>query len=262
MFELKVAVSKVLGTCTSDVPMRRGDYFVVRDGDITIPEGGHICLYALQNLLPVITPKERALAEAHDEDWMWRVRHVQCPDPNGRVIFTVDQVRTLEKADRAVPSGRAANSGAPVQKAAVEPGAGADVEMRAGPNGFVEAGSDVEKEAASNGFVEAGSSDPANPCAERAEVRGNGRPRDLRVVVERVGGTCTSGMKPGDEFVLRGGRVHIPVGRHFCLYALAAALPLLPAKQRQLAPDDWMATEHRVICPDPAGNVVLRIETL
>jgi uncharacterized repeat protein (TIGR04076 family) len=246
MFELKVTASKVLGTCTSDTPMKRGDYFIVRDGDITIPQGGHICLYALQNLLPVIALKERALAQAHDEDWVWRVRHVQCPDPNGRVIFTIDQVRKLEKADRAVPSGRAASGEAPVQTAAVG--------MEAASNGVMEAGS--------NGVMEAGSSDPANSGAPRTDVGGNSGPRDLRVVVERVGGSCTSGMRPGDAFVLRGGRLHIPDGRHFCLYALAAALPLLPAKQRHLAPDDWMATEHRVMCPDPAGNVVLRIDAL
>jgi uncharacterized repeat protein (TIGR04076 family) len=217
MFELKVAVSKVMGTCTSDVPMTRGDHFLVRDGDITIPEGGHICLYALQNLLPVITPKERALAEAHDEDWMWRIRHVQCPDPNGRVIFTVDQVRKLEKGDRTAPQGT-------------------------GSQPRHQGGSETAAAAAA----------PDKPA----------RTRDLRVVVERVGGTCTSQMKLGDSFLLRGGRLYLPAGRPFCLYALAATLPLLPAKQRRLEEGDWMATDHRVICPDPAGNVVLRIDPL
>lgn len=215
MFELRVAVSKVMGTCTSDVPMKRGDHFMVRDGDIIVPAGGHICLYALQNLLPVITPKERALAEAHDEDWMWRVRHVQCPDPKGRVIFTIDPVRKLEAGDR--------------------------YRQQAETHAAGECGQDCEREAAST--ADAGV-------------------RDLRVVVEQVKGKCTSLMKQGDYFLLRGGRLYIPAGRPFCLYALHAVLPLLPAKQRGPASGDWMAQDDRVICPDPAGNVILRIEAL
>jgi uncharacterized repeat protein (TIGR04076 family) len=67
-------------------------------------------------------------------------------------------------------------------------------------------------------------------------------------------------MKPGDCFVLRGGRLYIPHGQPFCLYALHAALPLLPAKQRSSHAGDWLAEDDRVICPDPAGNVVMRIE--
>ena len=102
MYELKVAVGKVLGTCTAQPPMKRGDHFVVRDGDITIPEGGYICLWALQSMLPLITPKERESREAPEDDWMWRVHHAQCPDPNGRVVFKIEQtarlgVRALEK---------------------------------------------------------------------------------------------------------------------------------------------------------------------
>ncbi len=215
MFELRVAVSKVMGTCTSGVPVKRGDYFTVRDGDISIPAGGHICMYALQNLLPVITPKERAIAEAHDEDWVWRVRHVQCPDPKGRVIYTIDQVARLEKNHRDAPPSQATD-----------------------PSDCPDAAPDGQCHDNGNGH---------GPC-------------DLRVVVEQVRGKCTSRMKAGDSLLLRGGRLYIPAGRAFCLYALHAALPLLPAKQRRPAPGDWMAEEHHVICPDPAGNVILRIE--
>ena len=63
MYQLKVVVTKVLGTCTADPPMKPGAYFTVRDGDIRIPEGGYVCLWALQSLLPVITPKEREILE-------------------------------------------------------------------------------------------------------------------------------------------------------------------------------------------------------
>jgi uncharacterized repeat protein (TIGR04076 family) len=54
----------------------------------------------------------------------------------------------------------------------------------------------------------------------------------------------------------------MPPGRHFCIFALAAVLPLLPAKQRALAEDDWLDTEARVCCPDPDERLVMRIERL
>jgi len=54
--------------------------------------------------------------------------------------------------------------------------------------------------------------------------------------------------------------LYIPAQRHFCLYALYSALPLLPAKQRPLEDGDWLKEDCHVICPDPAGNVIMRIE--
>jgi uncharacterized repeat protein (TIGR04076 family) len=69
-------------------------------------------------------------------------------------------------------------------------------------------------------------------------------------------------MLPGDHFALRSGRLYIPADRFFCLYALQAVLPLLPAKQRLLEDGDWLKEDSHVICPDPAGNVVMCIEEL
>ena len=97
MYELKVTVIKVLGICTADPPMKPGDYFTVRDGDIRIPEGGYICLWALQSILPLLPAKERNIIEAEGHDWMWRVHHTQCPDPDGRVIFRIERVGELKK---------------------------------------------------------------------------------------------------------------------------------------------------------------------
>jgi uncharacterized repeat protein (TIGR04076 family) len=216
MYELKISVTKVLGRCTADPPMRVGDSFTVCDGDIRIPEGGYICLWALQSLLPVIPPKEREILEEKDEDWMWRVHHVQCPDPQGRVIFEIERMWKVRKE----AGGR-------------------------GPRGAEE-------------LVRRRRSGEAEET-ERGE-QAQGRLRDLQVVVEQVKGKCTSGMRPGDRFILRDGRLYIPAHRHFCLYALHAALPLLPAKQRALEDGDWLKEDCHVICPDPAGNVVMRIE--
>ncbi|MFQ6016439.1 MAG: TIGR04076 family protein [Anaerolineae bacterium] len=98
MYELKVTVTKVLGQCSSDPPMKPGDYFTVRDGDIRIPEEGqHICLWALQSIIPLLPSKERHIVERREEDWMWRVHHIQCPDPNGRVIFKIERMGKIKE---------------------------------------------------------------------------------------------------------------------------------------------------------------------
>ena len=83
---------------------------------------------------------------------------------------------------------------------------------------------------------------------------------DLRVVVEEIRGQCTCDHAVGDAFELRGGKLSLPPGQSFCLYALQAAIPLLPAKQRRLDPSDWMETDTRVVCPDPLCGLVVRID--
>ena len=211
MYELKITASKVMGTCTAEPAVKPVDYFTVRDGDIRIPEGGFICIWALQAMLPVLTPKEREIAEGEDEDWLGRVHHVQCPDPKGRVIYKIERTAKIEKG-----------AGDPV-------GADADISV---------------KESKTRGPV----------------PQIDGGVRSLQVVVEEVKGKCTSCMKPGDYFRLQSGRLYIPPDGHFCLYALHGTLPFLPARQRPMRDGDWMKEEDRVICPDPAGNVILRIE--
>jgi len=55
----------------------------------------------------------------------------------------------------------------------------------------------------------------------------------------------------GEYFELRGENLSLPPGQTFPLYSLAALLPLLPAKQRDTDPHDWMTTDTLVACPDP-----------
>ena len=86
---------------------------------------------------------------------------------------------------------------------------------------------------------------------------------DLRVTVERIEGRSVCGLAVGDYFELtESSRVRIPEGRHFCLYALQAVIPLLPAKQRQLPADDWLELDSLVCCPDPDERLVMRIERI
>jgi uncharacterized repeat protein (TIGR04076 family) len=83
---------------------------------------------------------------------------------------------------------------------------------------------------------------------------------DLRVTIEEIRGQCTCEHGVGDFFEVRGGKLAIPAGRSFCLYALQSTLPLLPAKQRPLQPNDWMTTDTRVTCPDPLCGTIMRID--
>lgn len=86
---------------------------------------------------------------------------------------------------------------------------------------------------------------------------------DLRVTVERIEGRSVCGLEVGDYFELtESSRLRLPAGKHFCVYALAAALPLLAAKQRQLTADDWLETDSLVCCPDPDERLVMRIERI
>ena len=86
---------------------------------------------------------------------------------------------------------------------------------------------------------------------------------DLRVTVERIEGRSVCGLRVGDYFELtESSRIRIPDGRHFCIYALQSVLPLLPAKQRQLADHDWLELDTHVACPDPDERVIMRIERI
>ena len=86
---------------------------------------------------------------------------------------------------------------------------------------------------------------------------------DLRVTVEAIEGRSVCGLAVGDYFELReSSRLHIPAGRHFCIYALAAVLPLLAAKQRELAENDWLARDSVAACPDVDERLIMRIERI
>ena len=72
---------------------------------------------------------------------------------------------------------------------------------------------------------------------------------DLRVTVEEIGGRSVCGLAVGDYFELT----------ESSRLRLAAVLPLLPAKQRQLPACDWLERDSLVACPDPEERLVMRI---
>ncbi|NDJ53209.1 MAG: TIGR04076 family protein [Chloroflexi bacterium] len=84
---------------------------------------------------------------------------------------------------------------------------------------------------------------------------------DLKITVERIEGRSVCGMQVGDHCTLsESSRLQIPKGKHFCIFALSALLPLLAAKQRALDPNDWLSRDAHVACPDPDERLIMRIE--
>jgi uncharacterized repeat protein (TIGR04076 family) len=83
---------------------------------------------------------------------------------------------------------------------------------------------------------------------------------DLRVTVEKIEGRSVCSLQVGDYFELtESNKLRIPPDKHFCIYALSAVLPLLAAKQRQMAADDWLESDSLVACPDPDERLIMRI---
>ena len=82
---------------------------------------------------------------------------------------------------------------------------------------------------------------------------------DLRIEVIAGNRPMVCNHKAGDHFTLSGENLAFPPGQTFPLYPLAAILPLLPAKQRETAPNDWMTTDAEIACPDPHCGARFRI---
>ena len=86
---------------------------------------------------------------------------------------------------------------------------------------------------------------------------------DLRVTVVEIRGRSVCGLAVGDWFEVRNSsRLVLPPDRHFCIYALASVLPLIAAKQRELAENDWLTSDSLVACPDPEERLIMKIERL
>ena len=79
----------------------------------------------------------------------------------------------------------------------------------------------------------------------------------VEVVGDQSAMVCSH--KTGDSFDVVGENISFPVGQKFSLYALASLLPLLPAKQRNTDPNDWMTTDDLVACPDPNCGAKFKI---
>ncbi len=74
---------------------------------------------------------------------------------------------------------------------------------------------------------------------------------DLRVTTVLDGRTPVCRHVEGESFAVQGENLIFDKNQQVSMYALAALLPLLPAKQRPTDPRDWMSTDTEVACPDP-----------
>ena len=86
----------------------------------------------------------------------------------------------------------------------------------------------------------------------------------LKVTVERIDGYCNQPLLVGDDFIVKGGEIHIPPGKHICMWALQSMMPIFPLLQRAESKEgDWTSkTDQVFVCPDPKGKVHFRIERL
>ncbi len=86
---------------------------------------------------------------------------------------------------------------------------------------------------------------------------------DLRVTVVAIEGRSVCSLQVGDYFELtESNKLRIPADKHFCVYALSSVLPLLAAKQRQLAANDWLERDSLVACPDPDERLIMKLERI
>jgi uncharacterized repeat protein (TIGR04076 family) len=85
---------------------------------------------------------------------------------------------------------------------------------------------------------------------------------DLRVEVVATHRPMVCDHREGDYFEVSGENLTFPPGQSFSIYALAALLPLLPAKQRETAGNDWMTTDADIACPDPNCGALFRIRRI
>lgn len=86
---------------------------------------------------------------------------------------------------------------------------------------------------------------------------------DLKITVDSIEGFCDLPMKVGDYFTVKGGKLKIPENKYICIWALQSIMPIIPAKQRKIDEDnDWIPHTKKLMCPDPNGRVIFRIDRI
>ncbi len=89
MKALRVTVERIEGYCNQ--PMLIGDSFLVEGGKIKIPHQKHVCMWALQSMMPIFPLLQRA--ESRKGDWTSKRQQIfVCPDPKGKVYYRIERV--------------------------------------------------------------------------------------------------------------------------------------------------------------------------
>ena len=81
----------------------------------------------------------------------------------------------------------------------------------------------------------------------------------VRVVVDRADNPHC-GLRLGDYFEVSGSTLTLPQGKPFCVYAMAAVLPVVALRLRDGPEGDWLERKPYVCCSDPSEGVALRLD--
>ena len=94
MPKIKITVERIDGYC--NLPVKVGDFFYVEDSKLSVPEGGFVCIWALQSMMPVfpIFAEKDSLKNGH---WVKDVKHFSCPDPKGLVQYRLEEMEKEEE---------------------------------------------------------------------------------------------------------------------------------------------------------------------
>lgn len=85
---------------------------------------------------------------------------------------------------------------------------------------------------------------------------------DLKVETVLGDRTAVCRHVEGESFHVEGELLVFEPGTKISMYALAALLPLLPAKQRATDENDWMTSDAEIACPDPNCGGRFRVTRL
>lgn len=91
MYRLKVSVERIDGYCNQ--PMLVGDHFFLDGGKLFIPDGKHICMWALQSIMPILPVMQRE--SDIKGDWTTEKSGLLfvCPDPKGKVHYRIERIK-------------------------------------------------------------------------------------------------------------------------------------------------------------------------
>lgn len=86
---IKVSVERINGYC--NLPMHVGDYFYIEDSKLIVPDGQHVCIWALQSMMPVF-PILNVRDSLDKDHWVTKIKTFSCPDPKGLVQYRLEIV--------------------------------------------------------------------------------------------------------------------------------------------------------------------------
>ena len=88
MVKLKVEVDRIDGICNHS--MKEGDYFIIEDYKLKIPDGKYVCIWALNSLIPIF-PLLLEKSQLKEDHWIKDAKSMRCPDGKVNFIFKFEE---------------------------------------------------------------------------------------------------------------------------------------------------------------------------